>query len=299
MPTHSAVHHSIETIKRSAGQSATARIAYITRSSIVDDRTGVRSSYKDAENELRSIQMVGFNGTPSEFANSLESAEKRKDAQTGRSSIIALPNELPLSAAAAAVKRLQEALHERYGIASISAIHDAKGNRHAHIVEARRDQDGRSVDVLSNKKTSAQELEWRRQTWADIVNEQLREHSPQSISVDPRSLKRRAADGDEIAAHQLPERHLGPARHARNKASELKRLSLKARINLNAELRQSQANLDAAFQAFAAQHTPYVKPRKEGINLVEIGRLAAQKAREQEIKAAKQQAQRRRDGYSR
>lgn len=290
MPTHAAVHHSIETIKRSAGQSATARIAYITRSSIVDDRTGVRSSYKDAENELHSVELVGFSGTPSEFANALEAAENRKDAQVGRSSILALPNELPLPAAASAVKRLQEALQERYGIASISAIHDADGNRHAHVVEARRDSAGRSVDVLSNKRTSSAEMEWRRQTWADIVNEQLKEHSPQSVSVDPRSLKKRAQDGDEVAAHQVQMPHLGPAKHAKNKVGSLKLRFLvhQAYTYDNLQLKRAQAALDAAFKEFAAQRTPYLK---DAASAAERGRLAAREAHQRKQAQTEQRRQ--------
>jgi hypothetical protein len=216
---HAATHHSIETIKRSAAQSATARIAYICRTDVLDERTGERHRYRD-EGDLSAIQMIGFDGSPAEFANSLEAAEKRKDAQVGRSTILALPNELDAVASAKVVRAYQEQLRERYGCASVSAIHRKAGNNHAHIVESTRDASGQKIDCLSRSTKAKAEAEHRRQAWAGLVNEELERVAPKAKKVDHRSLDRRAADGDEEAASRVSVPHLGPARHAALKAKE-------------------------------------------------------------------------------
>jgi hypothetical protein len=212
--TQGASHHSTETIKRSAAQSATARIAYICRTQITDDRTGEHHRYTDKDRDLDAVQVVGYDGTPAQFANALEAAEKRKDAQVGRSSILALPNDLDADASARVLLAYQQHLHKRYGCASVSALHRKHGNNHAHVVESTRDGNGAKIDILSNKRTSRTEIEHRRKTWADIVNNELSMSSPSTQKVDHRSLERRARSGDREAAGRAPEPHHGPARHA-------------------------------------------------------------------------------------
>lgn len=219
---HSAVHHEIQTIKRSAGQSATARIAYVCRTEITDERTGETHRYRDKDDELAGVHLVGFKGSPEAFANSLEASERRKDGQVGRSSIIALPNELDEAACERIVLGYQKHLQARYGCASLSAVHRKDGNTHVHIIESTRDAAGQKITSLSNKKTSGREVEHRRETWAQMVNNELERSSPTSDRVDHRSLKRRLEAGDETAMH-YPVPHLGPARHAAIKAVRKKR----------------------------------------------------------------------------
>jgi hypothetical protein len=215
-----AAHHSVETIKRSRAHSATARVAYICRTTVLDDRTGETHRYNNADGELGAVQMVGYDGSPADFANGLEAAEKRKDAQVGRSSILALPNELSDTAAARVVLAYQVQLRERYGCASVSALHRKPGNTHAHIVEDSRDADGNKITVLSNKRTSSAEIEHRRKTWADLVNAEIERSAPKVQKVDHRSLERRAASGDLEAAQRVSVPHLGPAQHAAMKAKK-------------------------------------------------------------------------------
>jgi hypothetical protein len=209
---HSAAHHEIVTIKRSQGQSATARVAYVCRSTIYDDRTGETHRYRD-DGDLAAVQIVGHDDSPADFANRLEAAEKRRDGQVGRSSILALPNELSDTASARVVFAYQTHLQGRYGCASVSAVHRKDGNHHAHIVEDTRDADGSKITVLTDKRTSGKEVEHRRQTWAEIVNAELAKEAPQSKRVDHRSLVRRRLAGDTTADRPAVP-HLGPAKHA-------------------------------------------------------------------------------------
>ena len=250
-----AAHHEIQTIKRSQAHSATARVAYICRTTVRDERTGETHRYQD-DGDLGAVQIVGFDGDPEAFANALEAAEKRKDAQVGRSSILALPNELDAAASARVVLAYQQQLRERYGCASVSALHRKPGNLHAHIVEDSRDAEGMKISVLSNKRTSSAEIEHRRKTWADLVNAELERSAPTTQKVDHRSLARRAADGDKEAAQRAPVPHLGPAQHAavkaKKKAPEAPQAPswVRRRIKEARELAQAFTELRAAQKAF-------------------------------------------------
>lgn len=210
---HAAAHHEIRTIKRSAGQSASARIAYICRSVVHDERTGETHRYRDRENELGAVQLVGFDGTPEELANQLEAGEKRRDGQVGRSTILALPHELDEHAQARVVLAFQRANLERYGCRSVSAIHRKDGNHHAHIVEDTRGEDGKKITRLTDKRHSSREVEHRRQTWAQLVNAELELAAPAAEKLDPRGIRRRAL-AREIDPDTPRVPHLGPARHA-------------------------------------------------------------------------------------
>lgn len=208
-----AAHHEFTTIKRSEGRSATARIAYICRTAIEDERTGETHRYRDRKQELVGIQLVGSDGDAASFANALEAGEKRKDGQVGRSSILALPNELDDIAGLRVVRAYQEHLLHRYGCASLSAVHRQAGNHHAHIVESTHDGEGKKIDVLSNSRKSGAEVEHRRGTWAEIVNAKLERSAPSAEYLDHRRKKRRRAAGDTSAeTPDVP--HHGPALHA-------------------------------------------------------------------------------------
>ena len=223
--THAAVHHAITTIKRSEGRSATARIAYVCRASIYDERTGETHRYRDTDQELGAVQVVGFDGTPAELANHLEAGEKRRDGQVGRSTILALPHELNEDAQARVVRAFQEHNLGRYGCASVSAVHRKDGNCHAHIVESTRNHNGAKITSLTDKRESSREVEHRRQTWANLVNAELELAAPAAQKVDPRSIRRRALAGEiDKETPRVP--HLGPAQHAvlRATRSRTKRL---------------------------------------------------------------------------
>lgn len=223
--SHAAVHHAITTIKRSEGRSATARIAYVCRSVVHDERTGETHRYRDTERELGAVQVIGFDGTPAELANQLEAGEKRRDGQVGRSTILALPHELDEAAQARVVRAFQEHNLDRYGCASVSVVHRKPGNCHAHIVESTRRRDGTKITELSDKRTSSREVEHRRQAWADLVNAELELAAPSAEKVDPRGIRRRALAGEiDQETPRVP--HLGPAQHAvlRATRSNAKRL---------------------------------------------------------------------------
>ena len=234
--THSAAHHSLATIKRSQGQSATARIAYIAGLDMRDERTGTRHRFRKRKDVVHTC-VVGCTLDPGTLANAMEAAEKRKDGQVGRSTIAALPADIDDDARIRIATNFAQALNDRYRCACVVAIHaphrprkehaDEGKNWHAHVVETSRrvvdDTLTEKITELSKKSQSSIEVEWRRQTWADLCNGELAraqsEDGTMRARVDHRSFERRKASGD-LPAEALPGRHLGPAAAALARADD-------------------------------------------------------------------------------
>ena len=228
-------HLSTSTVARAKGQSAVSRLAYIARAAITDERTGLTHDQRGA-GPLLSLEIVGFPIAPSgsevapgdtlsRLANAMEGAERRKNSTIARSSILALPHELPHDRQRALLRGYCLALRDRYGVASVAAIHppDARGdhrNTHAHIVETTRRVGpdgtlGAKVRELDDRATGPAEIEWRRAEWARRVNAELHRAGSEA-RVDHRSHRRRAEAGDGPPDIE-PGQHLGPARTAKSR----------------------------------------------------------------------------------
>lgn len=227
-------HFSTSIVQRAKGQSATARLAYIARAAITDERTGLTHDRRGGP--VLSVEIVGFPLAPSgsevapgdalsRLANAMEAAEKRKNGRPARSSILALPAELPLDRQRALMRGYCLALRDRYGVASVAAIHppDARGdhrNTHAHIVWTTRRVGpdgtlGAKVRELDDRATGPAEMEWQRAEWARRVNAELT-RAGVAARVDHRSHRRRAEAGDAPPGIE-PGQHLGPARTAKSR----------------------------------------------------------------------------------
>ncbi len=225
-------HFSTSTVARAKGQSATARLAYVARAAITDDRTGITHDRR-AGGALLSLEIIGYpNAAPgggiapgdrlASLANAMEAAERRKNSTVARSSILALPAELPPDRQRALLRGFCLALRDRHGVACVAAIHppDARGdqrNSHAHIVETTRRVGpdgtlGEKARELDDRATGPAEIEWRRAEWARRVNAELARHGV-AARVDNRSHKRRAEVGDGPPGIE-PATHVGPARTA-------------------------------------------------------------------------------------
>ena len=87
-------------IQRSKGQSIVDRTAYITGKKLRDSYTGRIYDRRAHEGEILHATVVLPEESPKEFGdvqfllNELNSAERRSNAQMGRSYILSLPNEL-------------------------------------------------------------------------------------------------------------------------------------------------------------------------------------------------------------
>ncbi len=172
-------------IGRSSGRSAVAAAAYASRTDLTDDRTGTAYRYarkngdlvhsflwlpKDAPERLRDRATLW---------NEVEKADNRKNSQTARRIILALPHELTTKQQQQLLQDFVRENFTRKGLAVDASIHepDAKGderNHHAHLLVPTRFMDNNGLgkkDRVSNDQATG--LEAWRASWVKLANRQL------------------------------------------------------------------------------------------------------------------------------
>lgn len=207
-------HCQAKAISRSGGRSATAAAAYRAGESIADERTGEVYDYEKKQG-IEYKEIITPEGSQigrSTLWNLAEIAERRKDAKVAREWELALPSELTHEQRVDLACQFARKLVERYGVAADVCIH-APGregdqrNHHAHILTTTRIYEagalGKKTRVLDSPRTSGQEVEIMRQTWASLANSAL-EKAGHAEKIDARSLQAQCIGRE-------PTHHLGPA----------------------------------------------------------------------------------------
>lgn len=229
-------HCQAKAISRSSGRSATASAAYRSGESITDRRTGEVYDYEKKHGiEYKKILTPDDSEIErSELWNRAEEAEKRKDAKVAREWEIALPSELTHKQRVDLACQFAHELVKRYGVAADVCLHvPGRGgdqrNHHAHILTTTRTYEagvlGEKTRVLDSPRTSGQEVESMRQTWAHLANRAL-EKAGYAERIDARSLKSQGIGRE-------PTHHLGPV------ATAMERRGIKTeRGDLNRSLLQ-------------------------------------------------------------
>lgn len=207
-------HCQAKAISRAVGRSATAAAAYRAGESIADERTGEVYDYekKQGVEYKEIITPEGSQIARSTLWNLAEVAERRKDAKVAREWELALPSELTHEQRVDLACQFARKLVERYGVVADVCIH-APGregdprNHHAHILTTTRVYEagalGKKTRVLDSPRTSGQEVEIMRQTWASLANSAL-EKAGHAEKIDARSLQAQCVGRE-------PTHHLGPA----------------------------------------------------------------------------------------
>ena len=241
-----AEHYSVAIVSRSEGGSAVGAVAYMCRSRIHDERTGLTCDFT-SKGRAEHVECIGWHGTPEDLASSIEAREKRRDAQVARTWRIALPHELSDEACRTLARGHAEWLHAQYGMAVAIAIHapprieraeadrrrQARGgkgsrrrdqggdprNKHLHLVGSTRAWDpvtgtwgARKIRQLDDLLTGPAHIENMRRDWAARASAALAEAGVHK-SVDLRSIADRVRTGD-LPPGARPQRHLGPRRAA-------------------------------------------------------------------------------------
>jgi len=209
-------HLDVKPIKRSAGRSATAAAAYRAGEAITDERTGERFDYTRRKGVEHS-EIVLPERAPdwahdrAHLWNAAEAAENRKNAQTAREVVLALPHELDAGQRRALVEGFAAWLAERHGVAVDVAIHAParqgdERNTHAHLLATTRrlgaEGFGEKTRELDARETGAAQITAWRQEWAQEVNRNL-ERAGVAARVDCRSHAARGEDREALL-------HLGP-----------------------------------------------------------------------------------------
>ena len=222
-----AIHHlDVSLISRGKGHAVTAAAAYRAGVRLVDERTGEVHDYRRRSGVDDAVILTPAGAEPwtrdrGTLWNRAEMAESRRDAQLGRSWVLALPRELdPVTN-----QRLGREFFERHlvsrGMVVDLAFHELDGdNPHVHGLSSLRDLDGAGFAPRKNRNWNDKELLLEcRDGSAALINRYLREESVgRGRCVDHRTLgaqlKAALVQGDYERATELcrlPNRHLGKA----------------------------------------------------------------------------------------
>jgi hypothetical protein len=244
-------HASLTPIKRSQGRSAVAAAAYRTGTKMQDRTTLETADYSRRSGVLDVFTIAPAEAPewahdPEQLANAMEEREKRKDSQVSFEWTIALPAAVSPEARRKIAHDFTAEMRNRYGMASIVALHapDEEGderNYHAHVLSTTRrmDAEGLTDKVAAFRGPRGKpspEVTHMREYLATLINDALAD-ADSDERVDHRSFAERG-----IA--DLPSEHLGPI------ATEIERdgrESIKGDINRDIE-RHNEAIAEAEAQ---------------------------------------------------
>ncbi len=249
----------IKSIKRSAGQRATAAAAYRAGERIRDEGSGTVHNHSRRKDVTHAEIFLPswFRDSPVEWArnratlwNAAEAAEKRSDSKVAREFQVALPAELSASQRLALARSFAREISDRYGTAVDLAVHDPKTNGdprqfHAHLLTTTREvtpsglgaKVGLDMAPLERAKwglaTGSEEYTAVRERWATLNNEALRDANI-DVRVDHRSL---AAQGiyRQPIVHIPMEFHRGTTEELDPAVRARLREEYKARVAARAE----------------------------------------------------------------
>lgn len=180
----------VKTLKRAAGRSAVAAVAYRSgvrlRDEQAQDGAGKVHDYRRRAQGIAYTQILTPSGAPEWAAhrgrlwNEAERAENRRNSVTAREVLISLPHELDDQQRAELVRGFASRLVDRYGVAVDMAIHrpDRKGdqrNHHAHLMMTTRrlDREGfteKTRELDDMKKRGPEEILAIRELWEHEQN---------------------------------------------------------------------------------------------------------------------------------
>jgi ATP-dependent exoDNAse (exonuclease V) alpha subunit len=260
----------IKSIKRSAGQRATAAAAYRAGERIRDERTGKMYNHSSRQDVTHTEIFLPsqFGDSPMQWArdraslwNAAEAAEKRQDSRVAREFQVALPSELTAPQRLALARSFARELSDRYGTAVDLAIHDPKADGdprhfHAHLLTTTREVTPTGLGAKAGLDMGALERAKRgmpngselytavRERWAALVNGALRDANIDA-RVDHRSLASQGIDRQPMA-------HI-PKEFYRGKVEELDPA-------VRARLREDYRARVAAHMERSNQHAPAEPP---------------------------------------
>jgi Ti-type conjugative transfer relaxase TraA len=185
-------HLTAKIVHRAQGQSAVAAAAYRSGSLLHEEATGITHDYT-RKRGVEHTEILAPDGAPSWVFdreilwNTVESAERRKDAQVAREIEIGLPVELTRNEQIALARDFAQREFVRKGMVADLGVHlDNPANPHAHILLTTRDLTPDGFGPKNRDWNAKQELLGWRRGWAEVTNEHLAE-AGLAIRIDHRS----------------------------------------------------------------------------------------------------------------
>ena len=230
---------SAQIIKRSEGKSSIASAAYRSASRLIDQRTGEIHDYTRKAGVIHT-EILSPDKTPEwmhdrgQLWNTVETVERRGDAQLAREIQLSLPHELDQAQRHALLLDFVQEQFVNQGMIADIAIHapDAEGdqrNHHAHVMLTMRSLTGNGFGKKDRSWNSNDILAQWREQWAHHQNRALERHG-HPARVDHRSFEARGIDRE-------PSQHLGPV------ANDMERKGKASRIgNENRQIAKDNAD---------------------------------------------------------
>jgi Ti-type conjugative transfer relaxase TraA len=186
-------------VKRAEGESIVAGAAYRSGSSLYEESTGLTHDYT-RKRGVEHSEILAPDGAPAwvfdrqTLWNTVEAAERRKDAQVGRDIEVGLPIELTKSEQIALIRDFAKREFVAKGMVADIGVHlDNPQNPHSHILLTTRTLTPTGFGPKNRSWNSTQQLvQWRR-GWADVTNQHLME-AGLAVRIDHRSYKDQQLD---------------------------------------------------------------------------------------------------------
>lgn len=213
-------HLNAAIVQRSKGGSAVGAAAYAARVRMVDAKTGRVFDYSADRDDVMFSGVFLPKGAPEHlrdlaaFSNAMEAREKRRDAQTARKFIIALPHELTPEQREWLVKDIGRENFTRKGLGFHVAIHRPhtygdERNFHAHFTVGMRTMDATGFTEKHLESNSKEALYGWRKSVEKLTNRHLERHG-HAARISLKSLEEQGID-------RMPQIHLGQAAAAQER----------------------------------------------------------------------------------
>jgi Ti-type conjugative transfer relaxase TraA len=192
-------HLHAKVVQRAKGESSVAGAAYRSGSRIYEESTGITHDYT-YKRGVEYSEILAPDGAPPwvfdrhTLWNTVEAAEKRKDAQVAREIEVGLPIELERNEQVALLRDFVNREFIAKGMVADIGIHrDNPNNPHSHILLTTRDLTPEGFGPKNRSWNATQQLlNWRR-GWADVTNEHLIE-AGLGVRIDHRSYREQKLD---------------------------------------------------------------------------------------------------------
>lgn len=249
-------HFSVKIISRSKGSSSIASAAYRSGQKLEDERTGLVHDYTRKTgveyNEILAPESAAeFGINRKDLWNTVEAAEKRKDAQLAREINAALPIELNCDQQIDLIKGyVKESFVDKGMIADISIHDNSKGNPHVHIMLTTRELTEDGFGKKNREWNKKENIEQWREQWAIHTNKSLEKYGFKE-RIDHRTLKEQGID-------RIPEIHVGVHANAMEKEKGMKT----ERGNLNREIKELNNQRVIAIDEYRELHKKKIQKQK-------------------------------------
>jgi len=274
------IHFHMQIIKRSEGRNAVACASYRHALAMYDKRTGVKFDFSKSNKEH-----IGFSkvlapvGTPlpllksESLWQSVEFAEKRKDAQLCREFDAGLPIELTKQQQIALMLDYCQTSFVDEGMICDMEMHDKKDNPHFHTMITMRDIDPEAEHGFGKKNRK-----WNRKDLVDIWRHNYEECINRHLALAGIDRKYSCETLETQGIDRLPQIHVGPEAVAIDERSEGTSWRVEANNNI-IDFNEASSKLKALKAEVAKANAEKEEKVKDKAAQAEASEMEAQRHR--------------------